>query len=156
MTRFCLSFLAGSLLSAAGVFLADYRTGVMFIAGGIAVLILQFALLANTSRARAFARFINAVCDGFDGRRPKSQPEPLTPHVRESRQDQIAAALRTFGMDRKKAGMVASKAVEGGGTFPEMIRRATGAPEGEEDELDDLFGPAKPIGEMDTRKSAVN
>jgi hypothetical protein len=155
MTRFCLSFLAGSLLTCAGAIAADYRTGIMFIAGGILLLVLQIALLASLSRARAFARFINAVCDGLDGRRRKVEPEALTPRVKESRQDQIAAALRTFGMNRAKARARATEAVEAGGTFPEMIRRATGAPEGEEDELDDLFGPRKPVGEMDIRKIAA-
>jgi hypothetical protein len=156
VTRFCIAFLAGSLLTAAGVMLADSRTGVMFIAGGIALLILQAALLASTGRARRFAGFALAVCDSLDtpGRRTRYsasnrqvEAHALSAHAgpdRASRQDQIAAALRTFGMNRKKAGVVASEAVAGGGTFPEMIRRATGAPEGESDPLtEDLFGPVE-------------
>jgi hypothetical protein len=156
MTRFCIAFLAGSLLTAAGVILADSRTGVMFIAGGICCLILQAALIGSVSRARALSRFISVMCDGLDtpgvrtrysASKREVEAHALSAHAgpdRASRQDQIAAALRTFGMNRKKAGVVASEAVEGGGTFPEMIRRATGAPEGESDPLtDDLFGPVE-------------
>ena len=81
MTRFCIAFLAGSLLTAAGVMLADSRTGIMFIAGGIALLILQAALLASTARARALSRFIVAVCDSLDipaGKRARARPNRRT------------------------------------------------------------------------------
>ena len=125
MTRFCIAFLAGSLLTAAGVMLADSRTGVMFIAGGIVLLILQAALLASTARARAFSRFIVAVCDSLD------TPAKTTPQIAPKAQsgqvvEDLTSALVNMGMkNRKRAAEIALTAAEGGGTLSEMIRRAT-------------------------------
>ena len=125
MTRFCIAFLAGSLLTAAGVILADSRTGVMFIAGGIALLILQAALLASTARARRFAGFIVAVCDSLDTpghATPQIAPKPQGGQVVED----LTSALVNMGMkNRKRAAEIALTAASEGGTLPEMIRRAT-------------------------------
>jgi hypothetical protein len=125
MTRFCIAFLAGSLLTAAGVMLADSRTGIMFIAGGIALLILEAALLASTSRARRFAAFVVAVCDGLD------TPAKKTPQIAPKAQDgqvveDLTSALINMGMkNRKRAAAIAADAAADGGSLPQMIQRAT-------------------------------
>jgi hypothetical protein len=125
MTCFCIAFLAGSLLTAAGVMLADSRTGVMFIAGGIALLILQAALLASTSRARRLAAFVVAVCDSLD------TPTKETPQIAPKAQDgqvveDLTSALINMGMkNRKRAAAIAADAAADGGSLPQMIQRAT-------------------------------
>ena len=123
MTRILSGFLAGSLLSAAGVILADSRAGVMFIAGGIAMLFIQAALIASVSRARVLARFITAVCDSLT---QKSTTRHAAPEPQDSQVvADLASALINFGMKRSKAAIVAREAAAAGGTLPQMIQRAT-------------------------------
>jgi hypothetical protein len=125
MTRILVSFLAGSLLTCAGAILADYQAGVMFIAGGIVLLIAQVALLSSVKRARAFARFIVAVCDAWQQKRPLVSAAGTASQVPDPAVSDLASALKNFGMQRKRAEAVALEAVAGGGTFEDMLRRAT-------------------------------
>lgn len=138
-----LSFLTGTLLAAAGVVLADYKTGVMFIAGGIALLILEAALVLNLRNARALARFIVAVCDSLDhdrrasrsarnerreGDKPASAASAAPqsdPVIDPQTVQDLASALKNFGMSKKEAQAVAEQAAAEGGTLADMIRRAT-------------------------------
>jgi len=124
MTRILVSFLAGSLLTCAGAILADYQAGVMFIAGGIVLLIAQVALLSSVKRARAFARFIVAVCDAWQ-KKPLVFAAGAASQVPDQTVSDLASALKNFGMQRKRAEAVALEAVAGGGTFEDMLRRAT-------------------------------
>ena len=129
MTRILIAFLAGSLLTCAGAIAADYRTGIMFIAGGILLLVFQVAGLASLSRARAFARFIDGVCDSLEqgGKSRPSPPQPLRQPDQQAVSD-LTSALVNMGMvSKKKAAAIATQAAAAGGTLPEMIIRATQA-----------------------------
>jgi hypothetical protein len=129
MTRILIAFLAGSLLTCAGAIAADYRTGIMFIAGGILLLVFQVALLASLSRARAFARFIVGVCDSLEQGR-KSRPGAPEAHQQPNTQvvEDLTSALMNMGMkSRKHAIDIATQSAAAGGTLPEMIMRATQA-----------------------------
>lgn len=128
MSKIAFAFLAGSLLTCAGIITADYRTGVMFIAGGVCLLIAQLALISNVKRAQRFARFLLAVCDSY--RKPLDQPLSRTASaalVPDPRIEDLTSALRNFGMPKGKAAQVAADAAKAGGTFAEMISRATAA-----------------------------
>ena len=129
MTRILIAFLAGSLLTCAGAIAADYRTGIMFIAGGILLLVFQVAGLASLSRARAFARFIDGVCDSIEqgGNARPGAPEPQQQPNMQVVVD-LTSALMNMGMkSRKRAIEIATQSAAAGGTLPEMIMRATQA-----------------------------
>jgi hypothetical protein len=129
MTRILIAFLVGSLLTCAGAIAADYRTGIMFIAGGILLLVFQIALLASLSRARAFARFIDGVCDSIE-QGEQTRPGAPAPQQQPNIQvvEDLASALMNMGMKgRKRAVEIATQAAAAGGTLPEMIIRATQA-----------------------------
>jgi hypothetical protein len=129
MTRILFSILAGSLATAAAVIAADTKTGVMFLAGGICLLILQAALLSDSRRARSLARFIEGVCDSMENLRPRSPRSPVRRDGPVSglttEAEDLKSALVNLGMNPRKAHIASAQAARNGGTLSEMIRRAT-------------------------------
>jgi hypothetical protein len=125
MTRILIAFLVGSLVTVGCMIAADYRNGLLMMAGAIMMLTVECALVFSVRRARALSRFIEAVCDVLDGTHSKQQSraerEPAT--IPQPVQD-IASALVNYGMPRKEAGRIAAESFAVGGTFPEMLRRA--------------------------------
>jgi hypothetical protein len=125
MTRILIAFLVGSLVTVGCMIAADYRSGLLMMAGAIVMLMVECALVFSVRRARALSRFIEAVCEALDGHVSKHQArverEPST--IPQPVQD-LTSALVNFGMARKEAGRIAAESFEAGGTFPEMLRRA--------------------------------
>lgn len=133
MTRILLAFLSGSLLTCFAAIAADYRLGVMFLAGIVVAALALTAGLASTRRARAVARFLIGVCDSIEQqrkRRPVSESAPLPEGARPDPKTvaDLSSALQNFGMKKKQAATVAAQSVSAGGSFEEMVRRATSRP----------------------------
>jgi hypothetical protein len=137
MRRILLAFLFGSLLTAAAVIAADYRMGVMFMFGGFCCFLAQAATLSSLARARAVAHFLEAVCDSMACRSSSLPASPNASHEAVLKPVASAAApespdiadltsaLVNLGMRKAKAETVAHQAVQAGGSFEDMFRRAT-------------------------------
>ncbi len=112
MTQFSLSFLAGAMTVAIGVFANGGRPAfVTYILGLMTAAAIAAALLGSISKLKRAARFLAAFAAGLEQRRPAPSELASGDGVSTIEQE-IASALVNFGTRKKAAAIAARAAVE--------------------------------------------
>lgn len=130
MTRYLLSFLAGTLVTTGAVMYADGRAAFMFVVGVGTVLVAIAAALSSGERAAALGRFLIRAAGESSKTRPTGpQAKPVATKAQPVSNDtplarDVQSALQNFGMPKLKAGALAAEVTKDGGSFDTAFRDA--------------------------------
>ena len=107
------------LATAVIAYKGETRAGGWFLAGVLAVLVLEAGMLSSAARLERFGQFLVKASSLYHPQRP--HPKPAEDPEPQPEQD-LVKALVTLGAGRKLAAAAAKKST--GATFPERLRSA--------------------------------
>lgn len=133
MTRYLLSFLAGTVVTTGAVVYADGRAAFMFVIGVMTVVLAIAAVLSSAGRTVRIARFMLRAA-GVPAAQSRIAVAPAPAAVRRAAAPvdgipskavaDCQSALMNFGARKAEALAIAQAAVAAGGTEPEILQRA--------------------------------
>jgi hypothetical protein len=130
MTKYTLTFLAGSLSVAIPVFFADSRLSLMFFFGITFTLAAGAAALGSASRTEAAGQFLIAVSQalrrGQEGRRTLRRVYPASPREQSPLERDVVSAVQNMGASRTAAAAAVRHAIDAApqGDFDTLFRLA--------------------------------